>query len=114
MTLPRLTATALMGAALMFAACKNDNGTGSTACTGVPATVKDLAGLDGCQFVFELADGTRLQPVMPTKEDTGNPLTNFTFTDGKKVTLGYEVQADMASICMAGKMVKVTCLEEQP
>jgi len=114
MTFPRLTATALIGAALTFAACKNDNGTAASACTGVPATVKDLAGLDGCQFVFELADGTRLQPVMPTNDDAANPLAKFTFTDGKKVTLGYEVQADMASICMAGKMVKVTCLEEQP
>jgi hypothetical protein len=114
MTFSQLTTTILIGAALTCAACKTDNGTGTSPCTGVPATVKDLAGLDGCQFVFELADGTRLQPVMPTNDDAGNPLTSFTFTDGKKVILGYEVQANMASICMAGKMVTVTCLEEQP
>ena len=84
------------------------------------ATVRDLTGLDGCGFVFELNDGTRLEPVrlffcgtppLP-KEVTEDALYNFQFIDGKKVMIGYEELTGYASICMAGKTVKITCLEE--
>ena len=87
---------------------------------GTPATVRDLTGLDGCGFVFELADGSRLEPQafgycgtppLP-KEVTENPLYNFQWTDGKQVKIGYEEVTDAVSICMAGKIVKITCLEE--
>lgn len=87
---------------------------------GTEATVRDLTGLDGCGFVFELNDGTRLEPVrmffcgtppLPA-EVTNDPLYNFQFVDGKKVRIGYVETQEMASICMAGKLVKITCLEE--
>lgn len=114
MTTIRYFAAAALGAALSLSACKHDT-PASSSCTGVSATVKDLAGLDGCQFVFELADGSNLLPVLPSQDGTtGDPLSGFTFVDGKKVTIAYEEQKDMMSICMAGKMVKITCLEEQP
>jgi hypothetical protein len=83
------------------------------------ATVRDLTGLDGCGFVFELEDGTRLEPIriydcgtppLP-KEVTEDPLFNFVFTDGKKVKIGYKELPSM-SICMVGPTVKITCLEE--
>ena len=77
-------------------------------------------GLDGCGYVFELADGTRLEPQMLgwcgtppiSKEITENPLYNFEFVDGKKVKIAYEEIPEAASICMVGKVVKITCLEE--
>jgi hypothetical protein len=84
------------------------------------ATVHDLRGLDGCGFVFELADGKRLEPhilyycgtpPLP-KEVTENPLFNFEFADGKQVKIGYEILKNEASICMVGDVVKITCLEE--
>src|SRR5688572_6689007 len=84
------------------------------------ATVRDLTGLDGCGFVFELQDGTRLEPVrmlycgtppLP-KGITEDPLFKFEFVDGKKVSIGYEVCTDCASICMVGQMVRITCLTE--
>ncbi len=86
----------------------------------ITATVRDLTGLDGCGFVFELADGTRLEPQrigycgtppLP-KEVTEDPLYDFEFVDGKVVTIGYEEILDAASICMVGKIVKITCLSE--
>jgi hypothetical protein len=86
----------------------------------VQATVRDLTGLDGCGFVFELQDGTRLEPMrlmycgtppLP-KEITEDPLYNFEFEDGKKVKIGYEECDDCGSICMAGTIVKITCIEE--
>jgi hypothetical protein len=87
---------------------------------GVLATVRDLRGLDGCGFVFELADGTRLEPQMLgycgtpplPKEITENPLYDFEWMDGKQVRIGYEEITDAASICMVGKIVKITCVEE--
>jgi len=87
---------------------------------GVLATVRDLRGLDGCGFVFELTDGTRLQPQVLgfcgtppiPKEVTENPLYNFQFIDGKQVRIVFEEITDAASICMVGKIVRITCLEE--
>lgn len=83
------------------------------------ATVVDLRGLDNCYFVFELADGTRLEPVILaycgtpplSKEITENPLYNFEFENGKKVLISYEV-VDGPSTCMAGQLVKITCLTD--
>jgi hypothetical protein len=84
------------------------------------ATVRDLTGLDGCGFVFELADGTKLEPQMLgycgtpplPKEVTENPLYNFQWVNGKQVRIGFEEVTDAMSICMVGKIVKITCIEE--
>ena len=87
---------------------------------GMEATVIDLRGVDGCNFLFELNNGTRLQPVrifycgtgpLP-KEVTEDPLYNFEFVAGKKVRIGYVDSNDYATACMTGKPVKITCLEE--
>lgn len=88
---------------------------------GVAATVRDLTGLDGCGYVFELEDGTRLQPYMIgycgtpplPKEVTEDPLYGFDWVDGKRVKIGYE-STKALSACMNGIVVKVTCLEEMP
>lgn len=85
------------------------------------ATVKDLTGLDGCGFVFELEDGSRIEPVrllfcgtppLP-KEITEDPLYGFEFVNGKQVKISYDVTGD-PSICMVGPVVKITCIEEVP
>jgi hypothetical protein len=100
-------------------ACEEETTT-NTCNPGTLATVKDLTGLDGCGFVFELTDGTRLEPVrlfycgtppLP-KEVTEDPLYNFELTDGKKVRINYVEANDVATICMAGKTVRITCIEE--
>jgi hypothetical protein len=100
--------------------CDEEQLMGTTCEEGVLATVRDLSGLDGCSFVFELADGTKLEPQMIgycgtpplPKEITENPLYNFEWVDGKQVRIGYEEITDAASICMVGKIVKITCVEE--
>ena len=88
---------------------------------GTSATVRDLTGLDGCGYVFELNDGTRLIPVWDIgycgtpplpKEVTEDPLYNFQYTDGKNVVIGYEERPNNATACMTGRPVKITCLEE--
>ena len=105
---------------LLFTNCKDEQPIVITCDNAVLATVKDLTGLDGCGFVFELADGTKLEPHMLfycgtpplPKEVTENPLYDFQWVDGKQVRIAYEEIPDVASICMAGKIVKITCLEE--
>ena len=83
------------------------------------ATVVDLTGLDGCGFVFELEDGTRLEPVrmmycgtppLPA-EVTQDPLYDFEFANGKKVLIDYD-EVEYGSYCMAGQTVKITCISD--
>jgi hypothetical protein len=105
---------------LVALACDEEKFDGSVPCNeGAEATVRDLTGLDGCGFVFELEDGTRLEPLrlfycgtppLP-KEVTEDPLYQFEFVAGKKVIIGYESTKAM-SACMVGPVVKITCLEE--
>lgn len=106
---------------LSLSACEDEVASAKTCNPGTLATVKDLRGLDGCGFVFELADGTRLLPTpllvvcfAPSNESEQivDPLVNFEFIDGKQVRISYEEVTDMANICMTGKMVKITCIEE--
>lgn len=108
-----------LSASFLFWSC--DEEPMSASCDqGVPATLKDLTGLDGCGFVFELADGSRLEPQrlfycgtnpLP-KEVTEDPLYDFQFVDGKQVRIAFEEVTDVMSICMVGKIVKITCIEE--
>jgi hypothetical protein len=114
-----------MRAALLFItvlsvslSCKKEDITKKSDCNTL-ATVRDLTGLDGCGFVFELKDGTRLEPRRlyrcgtppQAREVTDDPLFNFVFAEGKKVKIGYE-KLESVSICMVGPVVKITCLTE--
>ncbi|MCD9015033.1 hypothetical protein [Parachryseolinea silvisoli] len=112
MTFIRTAVVILFVTALTFTACKQQ--TSAPACEGgVDATVVDLEGLDGCKYVFELSDGARLLPQIPAEGTTGDPLSNFIFGAGKKVTITYEA-VDGMTTCMAGKLVKINCLVEHP
>lgn len=112
--------TLFVALCFIFINCEDEQPLPITCDNAVLATVKDLTGLDGCGFVFELADGSRLEPQMLffcgtpplPKEVTENPLYNFQWVDGKQVRIAYEEIPDAASICMVGKIVKITCLEE--
>jgi hypothetical protein len=114
-----ITLLALIQLANLFMGCEEESLTISCS-NAVTATVRDLRGLDGCGFVFELADGTKLEPQFigfcgtpPLPKDvTENPLNNFQFVDGKQVKIGFEELPNAASICMVGKVVKITCIEE--
>jgi len=103
----------------VFSSC-NEDGLRVSCDDGVTATVRDLTGLDGCGFVFELEDGTRLEPQRMgycgtgplSKEITEDPLFDFEFIDGKRVIIGFEEVEGAAGICMVGPIVKITCLQE--
>ena len=83
------------------------------------AIVRNYTGLDGCGYVFELEDGTRLEPIRVLfcgtppvpKEQLEDPLYNFLPIDGKEVLIDYEISTS-PSICMLGQTVRITCLTE--
>ena len=88
---------------------------------GIAATVRDLSGLDGCGFVFQLQDGTYLQPLrvwfcgtppLP-EEQLKDPLYDFEFIDGKEVYIDYEVVEDYGGGCMAGEVARITCISDR-
>jgi hypothetical protein len=79
-----------------------------------PAVVKDLTGLDGCGLVFELANGTRLQPERRTyiqaPKPEEDPLYYFELKVGDSVRISYQ-ETSSVSTCMVGKVVFVTCIK---
>ena len=103
---------------LLFSTCSTNDVEPDPQCS-IPATVRDMTGLDGCGFVFELNDGTRLIPYMlffcgtpPLPDEvTEDPLYNFEFVDGKKVFIEYELR-DQPNICMVGPVAKITCISD--
>jgi hypothetical protein len=112
----KISAITLIGALCLIAGCSKEN-VDPTCSTR--ATIRDLTGLDGCGFVFELEDGTRLEPIRvfycgtePFVAPTDDPLYSYEFVDGRKVKINYEL-ADGGSICMVGPSVKITCLTEE-
>jgi hypothetical protein len=112
--------TLLLFSILVLISCQEEET--SPGCT-VAATVRDLAGLDGCGFVFELEDGTRLEPVIhyytqlcdlspgSFREAPEDPLSAFEFVDGKTVKIEYELVEGM-SVCMVGPRARITCVTE--
>ncbi|RZK98381.1 MAG: hypothetical protein EOO62_26585 [Hymenobacter sp.] len=91
----------LMAALLPLAFGCQKNAEGPSCDT--PATVRNLR-LDGCGVVLELANGKYLEP-------HGDLWQSYAKKDGAKVTIGY-VDEPMASVCMAGASVRLTCIEE--
>ncbi len=73
---------------------------------GVDGVLKNMAGLDGCKWMIELANGDKLQP-------TNLAAFDITLVDGKKVFVDYVVQTGVMSTCMAGKVVKIIAIKER-
>ena len=74
---------------------------------GVPATLNNLTGLDGCSWVLILENGQKLEPT------NLNNFDNIKLEEGKKVFVEYEVKPNMASICMVGKIAEIKCISEE-
>ncbi|NJM26159.1 MAG: hypothetical protein HC859_12380 [Bacteroidia bacterium] len=107
-----IAALALAG----FVSC--DDGGDANLCN-MSATMRDLSGLDGCNFAFELSDGTYVIPALvfycgtpPLPEnETHNPFNDVPFEDGKVVLISF-TYSDIPNVCMAGPLVTLTCVRE--
>ena len=74
----------------------------------IDVTLKNLSGLDGCGFVFQKTEDDKyLEPVN---------LDNFlqVKTDGKKYKIKYRQSESVVSTCMAGDMIVILEIQEQP
>ena len=65
------------------------------------ATLRDLTGLDGCSWVLEKQDGTRLEPINLSQFQN-----NINLEDGQKVWVKY-TEVGAASICMVGPTIEL-------
>lgn len=110
----------ILAICFLLSGCSEEDVDTSTCLT--PATLRDMSGLDGCGWVFELNDGTKLSPhwimfcgtpPLP-KEVTEDPLYNFEYVDGKQVMINYEIIPDIATACMAAEVVKIKCVSDRP
>lgn len=70
----------------------------------VRATVVDMTGLDGCQFLLKLEDGEKLEPIN---------LDPAYKKDGLPIWIRYIYPKGSMSICMVGKMVKLIAIEKR-
>ncbi|HMP98520.1 MAG TPA: hypothetical protein PKC24_01985 [Cyclobacteriaceae bacterium] len=82
----------------------------------IPATVRDITGLDGCSFILELNNGERLVPLMESSPAASGSLSlkvngnYFTLIEGQKVLINY-VEEYRPNICMAGQSVIISCIQ---
>jgi PKD repeat protein len=79
-------------------------GSDHTGYCNLTGTVWDYTGLDGCGYLIELDNGTRLEPILRD--------TMFYFHNNQRVRLSYIERPDLISICMAGIIAEITCIEE--
>ena len=70
------------------------------------AKLVDMTGLDGCSWMIELNDGTKLKP-------TNLNDFNINLQENQKIWVVYHTAAQMASICMHGEIVTIDCISER-
>ena len=75
-------------------------------CNGEPTVLKNLTGLDGCSWVLELSSGEILEAINLAEFE-------ITMSEGKEVRIKYEDASDYMTVCMAGKIVKLTRISEK-
>jgi len=87
---------------------KNNSNDNSPCDNGVKAIFVNMEGLDGCGMMLQLENEKKLEPT-----NLGSFEKNVTIKDGTKVWISYKVADGFASICMAGQLVELTCLEKR-
>ena len=70
------------------------------------AKLVNMTGLDGCSWMIELNNGTRLEP-------TNLNDFNINLQDNQKIWIEYHPAPQLASICMAGEIVTIDCISER-
>jgi hypothetical protein len=85
---------------LILASCTKD----TNCANSEHAELKNLTGLDGCGWVVELDNGSKLEPQNLSDFDVE-------LVEGKDVHIRY-TEVGGGSICMVGQIVTIDCLSE--
>lgn len=66
--------------------------------------LKNFTGLDGCGWIIQLSDSTKLEPIN---------LKDFSIVleENKKVYVHYHVRTELGSYCMMGKIIEIESIE---
>ena len=70
------------------------------------AKLVNMTGLDGCSWMIELNNGTKLEP-------TNLNDFNINLQENQKIWVVYYPAAQLASICMHGEIVTIDCISER-
>jgi hypothetical protein len=70
------------------------------------AKLINMTGLDGCSWMIELTNGTKIEP-------TNLNDFNIDLQENQKIWIVYHTAAQMTSICMHGEIVAIDCISER-
>jgi len=82
---------------LFNSSCENTNNNSDVYKEG---TLKDLSGLDGCGWIIELNNNTKLEPINLN-------LFDLELVENKKVEIKYIKRTDLGSFCMVGQIIEI-------
>jgi hypothetical protein len=88
--------------ALAFGACKKNNGCSRSE----KAVVKDFSDSDTCGIVFQLEDGSKLEPTNLAE------FAGLEYNHGDLVWISWK-EASGASTCGIGEIVEIRCVSER-
>ena len=88
--------------AVSFLSCKNE--TANKCENATKGTLKNMTGLDGCGWIIQLSDGTKLEPI--NLEDFDVELI-----ENKSVCFRYHEKEEYGSYCMAGTVIEIDFIE---
>lgn len=67
-------------------------------------TLKNFTGLDGCGWIIQLPDSTKLEPINLNE-------FNIELIENRSVCIQYHERTDLGSFCMVGKVVEIDFIE---
>ena len=90
-------------ASVSLFACESKNGTGRCE-NAEEGILRNMSGLDGCGWIIQLSDSTKLEP-------TNLNVFDIELKDNKQVCVRYHELEGVASTCMIGKVVELDYIE---
>ena len=91
---------------IVLTLCINSCNKESECENSLSAKLVNMTRLDGCSWMIELNDGTKLEP-------TNLNDFNINLQENQKIWIVYNTAAQMVSICMHGEIVTIDCISER-
>lgn len=91
---------------ILAVSCNNDDDIahGKDCDNSESGILKNFTGLDGCGWIIQLTDSTRLEPINWNEFD-------IELIENKEVCIQYRERIDLGSYCMVGKVVELDFVE---